>query len=366
MATSAAQRVFDIAELKNLICIKHHGLMSPTAKITNDAIETLRKGGYRANPARIYFQLNIRFGCVIIFSDFAVEKRFAGTAMLSAISLTCIFGRNKCAMLVNWVIPKGYIYITTALGASAAFGWSSLAPPLPPLLARHATMLQHATRATANQGLIRAMTAAISTPSTLYLPLGDSITWGCGTDAAPRGSAACARDAGGYRAPLAWALSQHGMNVTTMGTLTTGPEYVPSDWTHHEGHPGWRFDQIDAILDKSLATSPDRAPDLVTIHLGTVTGTNDCGQGLNVSVIEANANKLLAHLYAKAPNAAVFMASMIGFPAKAACSAAFNALVPGIVAQHKAAGMKLVYVPMAETSGVCVDKAKDTPLFPAS
>lgn len=123
MATSAAQRVFDIAELKNLICIKHHGLMSPTAKITNDAIETLRKGGdlgftekrsiyciiyypagYRANPARIYFQLNIRFGCVIIFSDFAVEKRFAGTAMLSAISLTCIFGRNKCAMLVNWVM----------------------------------------------------------------------------------------------------------------------------------------------------------------------------------------------------------------------------------------------------------------------
>ena len=45
MATSAAQRVFDIAELKNLICIKHHGLMSPTAKIINDAIETLKKGG---------------------------------------------------------------------------------------------------------------------------------------------------------------------------------------------------------------------------------------------------------------------------------------------------------------------------------
>lgn len=45
MATSAAQRVFDIAELKNLICIKHRGLMSPTAKIINDAIETLRKGG---------------------------------------------------------------------------------------------------------------------------------------------------------------------------------------------------------------------------------------------------------------------------------------------------------------------------------
>ena len=60
------------------------------------------------------------------------------------------------------------------------------------------------------------------------------------------------------------------------------------------------------------------------------------------------------------------MASMIGFPGEVECSTTFNALVPGIVAKHKANGMKVVYVPMAETSGVCVDKSKDTPLFPAS
>lgn len=38
------------------------------------------------------------------------------------------------------------------------------------------------------------------------------------------------------------------------------------------------------------------------------------------------------------------MASMIGFPGEESCSTTFNALVPGIVANHKANGMKIVYV----------------------
>ena len=35
-----------------------------------------------------------------------------------------------------------------------------------------------------------------------------------------------------------------------------------------EGHPGWRFDQIDKLLNASFATSPT-PPDLITVHLGT-------------------------------------------------------------------------------------------------
>ena len=149
----------------------------------------------------------------------------------------------------------------------------------------------------------------------LWLPLGDSITWGCGTDAKPRGGAACCPTCGGYRVPLAWSLSEAGYNVSTMGTLVTGPEYVPNQWIHHEGHPGWRFDQIDAILDKSLTTSA-QPPELITIHLGT----NDCGQKLTVPTIKANADKLLTHIFAKVPAATVYMASMIGFPHVPVCS----------------------------------------------
>lgn len=106
MATSAAQRVFDIAELKNLICIKHHGLMSPTAKIINDAIETLRNGGdlgFTEKEGGSHFLsvdhqnrlcnhfLNPRF---IVCQD-------CYYVVCNITALTCIFGPNKYAMIVE-------------------------------------------------------------------------------------------------------------------------------------------------------------------------------------------------------------------------------------------------------------------------
>jgi len=50
--------------------------------------------------------------------------------------------------------------------------------------------------------------ASSSAQSITILPLGDSITFGCGTDGLPSGSADCAADAGGYRVPLLWSLTQ--------------------------------------------------------------------------------------------------------------------------------------------------------------
>ena len=110
----------------------------------------------------------------------------------------------------------------------------------------------------------------------LWLPLGDSITWGCNGPTIQD----CHADSGSYRVPLALALTQHplgspdnvGFNISTMGTLTTGPPYVPAAWLKHEGHPGWQINTIDNILNRSLATSPV-APDLVTIHLGASVNT---------------------------------------------------------------------------------------------
>jgi hypothetical protein len=59
-----------------------------------------------------------------------------------------------------------------------------------------------------------------ATPSKnlMWLPLGDNITWGGGTDAKPRGGAACCPTCGGYRVPLAWSLLEAGYNASTMGT----------------------------------------------------------------------------------------------------------------------------------------------------
>lgn len=96
----------------------------------------------------------------------------------------------------------------------------------------------------------------------------------------------------------------------------------------------------------------------VPLHIQRI-GTNDCGQKLTVPTIETNANSLLEHLFAAAPHATVYMASMIAFPRVPVCSQEFNLLVPGIVAKHKAKGMKIYYTPMEEWSGVCSGNATD-------
>ena len=161
---------------------------------------------------------------------------------------------------------------------------------------------------------LAALVAAAPQPSnnrTTYLALGDSITWGCGTDQAPGAYPLCPPDAGGYRVPLIWALEQDGRAVTTMGTLTSGPANLPAAWMKHEGLPGARIDQIDGLLNLSFASHPD-PPTLITIHLGT----NDCGQGTNLTniteVMVARMASLLTHVQQHAPRAEVFLASVIG------------------------------------------------------
>jgi lysophospholipase L1-like esterase len=219
----------------------------------------------------------------------------------------------------------------------------------------------------------------------LWLPLGDSITWGCNGPTIQD----CHLDAASYRVPLALALTQHplshqgkrfwgqgpnsvGFNITTMGTLTTGPPYVPAAWLKHEGHPGWQISgvktAIDTILNESLASSP-RPPDLVTIHLGPFsirkarpqpalglaatncdlnsTGTNDCDAKVNPAAMVERMNTLLGHLHAACPEAQVFLADVIGTgdrPDMAQCIKDYNKLVPGIVKAWVAKGMKIYFV----------------------
>ena len=142
--------------------------------------------------------------------------------------------------------------------------------------------------------------------------------------------------------------------MTTMGTLRAGPKYVPEEWLRHEGHDGWRIDQVDSVLDKALASAA-RPPDLVTIHLGT----NDCYQGARTDLMQQRLESLLGHLFTKVPEAKVFLASLIGFPRKAGCVEAFNAGLPSTVAAHRHKGQKVVYVPMHEQSGVCIGNTSD-------
>ena len=197
-------------------------------------------------------------------------------------------------------------------------------------------------------------------PDVLWLPLGDSITFGCTGPTIQD----CHSDAGGYRVPLAFALSQPplgypteskpGFNVFTCGTQTTGPSYVPEQWLHHEGHPGIQISGLDAIVQKAFA-SCSRAPDLVTILLGT----NDCNANVDPEVaMPARMHSLLSHVQEYAPNASVFLADVVatGQPWNT-CVQAFNKHVPEIVSAWQA-NMTITYTPVYEpalagTTGVC-------------
>lgn len=206
----------------------------------------------------------------------------------------------------------------------------------------------------------------------VWLPLGDSITFGCGSTNQPGTDVivimdpnfTCPSICGGYRTPTAQALASRGQIVSTMGTMESGPAQYPQ-WIKHEGHPGWRIDMADAILPQSLASSPV-PPDIITIHLGT----NDCWQAPGGNYTAWNTapnapedlvnrmNHLLANINSSVPTASVFLSSIIndpgiGKPSVANCTATFNANLPGIVRTFQAQGMKIAYVPMMENTLIC-------------
>jgi len=207
----------------------------------------------------------------------------------------------------------------------------------------------------------------------LWLPLGDSITLGCGSLEKPRDRdyAHCSPFAAGYRVPLAYALTQQGFDVSTMGTQTNGPAaWVSPQWLHHEGHPGLTIANLltNGQLNKSFAhpSANGKLPGLITVHMGT----NDCAvrfkHGRHGPLtrnyppqIAKEAEKLLAVLYERAPKARVFIASLIHFPKEHDCVAGYNALLPKVVADHRSRGMQVFYVPLSESVKLCASNSTD-------
>ena len=207
--------------------------------------------------------------------------------------------------------------------------------------------------------VLASLLAASAVQDVLWLPLGDSITFGC---TGPTG-ADCHSDCAGYRIPLALALSQPalgdpsnaGFNVTTMGTATTGPDYVPAQWLKHCGFPGWTIAMIDDFLPQAFASSTAR-PDLITVHLGT----NDCNGGHSLAQMTTDMNSLLGHVFATSPASHVFLADVVptGQPWNT-CVTAFSAAVPGIVAAWKSKGMVITFVPLNSEVHMCGDTGDD-------
>lgn len=192
---------------------------------------------------------------------------------------------------------------------------------------------------------------ARSTPPLLLLPLGDSITKGCGTDAtAPGWWAVCGDDSGGYRWPLYQAFAAGGVPVQFVGSQVSGPSGMPPLQQRHEGHPGWRVDQLLAINATWLAFSPD----LILIHLGT----NDIGQNRSTASIVSGMTELLSVIHARLPLSTLLVARIINmtntaWPEWGRAVSALNTAMVGVVAHAAKAGQRVRLVDVNGMTGLC-------------
>lgn len=185
------------------------------------------------------------------------------------------------------------------------------------------------------------------------LPLGDSITFGCGDGCNGLGcgdQCAVLRPScqSGYRSLLWRMLSP---NSTTsqewdfVGTQHNGPDDIDGD---HEGHPGWRSQGIQGISDKWLPLKPD----VIMLHIGT----NNMGVGLeSAATALQNLGSLLNVTFRSLPKVRLLLATIIG-SSKVAYGGGkhkeYNAGVEQFVVDYKGKGFTIELVDMAKESGL--------------
>jgi lysophospholipase L1-like esterase len=124
------------------------------------------------------------------------------------------------------------------------------------------------------------------------MPLGDSITKGV----------AGSSDSTGYRRALYLSLTGAGFSVNFVGSQAAGH---PTDFDRdHEGHGGWRADQIRDSISRWLTMNP---ADIILLHIGT----NDISQGQGVSGTIHEVRQILDRIDAKSTATVVFLARII-------------------------------------------------------
>jgi lysophospholipase L1-like esterase len=145
------------------------------------------------------------------------------------------------------------------------------------------------------------------------MPLGDSITDGYNV-------------LGGYRINLWQRLAAGGYTVDLVGSGFNGPDSLGDH--DHEGHPGWRIDQLDANIVGWLQASN---PYIILLHIGT----NDVNQNHDLANAPARLSALIDKIRANAPTVELFVAQITpeSDPTLESRVQTFNAAIPGIVAQ---------------------------------
>lgn len=134
----------------------------------------------------------------------------------------------------------------------------------------------------------------LASRSVRIMPLGDSIT-----QASPKHDS--------YRRSLWLQLRQAGYDVDFVGSHQTHFEGPPprQDFDQdHEGHWGWR---VDDILNRISGWARSSQPDIVLVHLGT----NDIGQGQTIESTVNELRSLVQTLRQVNPRITVLLAQII-------------------------------------------------------
>jgi lysophospholipase L1-like esterase len=154
--------------------------------------------------------------------------------------------------------------------------------------------------------------AAESNGGVRVMPLGDSITDGYNVP-------------GGYRIGLWQRLAAGGYTVDFVGSGSNGPATLGDH--DHEGHSGWRIDQLEANIVGWLNASDPRT---VLLHIGT----NDMNQNYDIANAPARLSTLIDHIEGLRPGAELFVAQITpeSDPTLEARVEAYNAALPGVVA----------------------------------
>ena len=146
------------------------------------------------------------------------------------------------------------------------------------------------------------------------MPLGDSLTYGFVND----GNAD--NEAGGYRRYLWEKLRTDGItNVNFVGSLANGISTIDRD---HEGHGGWRIDDMEAAVGGWLTASQ---PDIILLFAGA----NDIIQGYTPSLALSRMGLLLDKIHTFRPTARVLVANQHG--ARANPDSTFSNVTPAAI-----------------------------------
>ncbi len=187
---------------------------------------------------------------------------------------------------------------------------------------------------TAAAGLALAVAGLAVTPGTAgaesnggvrIMPLGDSITDGVDIP-------------GAYRTGLWQRLTSAGYRNDFVGSQFNGPNNLGDH--DHEGHQGWRIDQIDANIVGWLRST---TPHSVLLQIGT----NDILKNVERTA-PGRLSTLIDRITETAPNTEVFVATItpMGWAAGDADVQAFNSRIPAIVDSKAKAGKRVHLVDM--------------------